>query len=139
VDNQNIEHKGIVKSIEKNRIVVCIDTMSACSACHANSICSAFNTTQKEIEIYNFNNNYKIGESVKVYFKAKYGFKAVFFGYIFPFFVLIFSLIISFSITEKEGFSGLISILSVALYYVVLYFFKNKLKKTFSFSIEKLQ
>jgi len=134
----NIEHKGIVKEISNGKLIVNIDTVSACGGCHASSICSAFNTTQKEIEISNFNSELKIGDLVTIYFKEKYGFIAVFLGYILPFLILIITLTVSYKITNLEGFSGLISLSSLTIYYLSLYLAKNKIKKTFSFSAEKL-
>ncbi len=136
--SQNIEHKGIVKKIENNKLFATIDTVSACGSCHANSICSAFNTTEKEIEISNFSNELQEGDNVTIFMKEKFGFIAVLFGYILPFFVLILTLLISFEITNKEMFSGVVTLLSIVIYFVVLYLFRNKIKKTFSFSAEKL-
>ena len=54
-----------------------------------------------------------------------------------PFILLVGVLFLSMSLTgQSEGWSALISILSVALYYLILSRFKERLSKKFSFTID---
>ena len=136
--SQNIEHEGIIKTIHNKKIVISIISQSACSACHANGLCNLNETKEKEIEVYNNVENFTEGEKVIVYFSKMLGSRAVFLGYILPFLLLIFSLLLVYTITKKEELSGLISIVTLIIYYIILYLSKNKISKTFKFSIKKI-
>ena len=46
-----IEHDGIVQKSEKNYVNVKITSVSACSGCHADGICSLADKKDKIIEI----------------------------------------------------------------------------------------
>jgi sigma-E factor negative regulatory protein RseC len=135
--SQNIEHQGIVKNISGNKIIVSILTQSACSACHAKGMCNLSEIKEKEIEVFDKSGNFKEGDNVSVFFNQKLGTRAVILGYILPFILMILSLLIINYITGNEDLSGLIAILSLTIYYVILYFTRNKLAKTFKFSIKK--
>ncbi len=132
-----ISHKGIVKTISPQVIKVSIIPQTACGGCNAKSVCSLSNSDEKIIEITNFSEHFELNEEVTVFYQQEFGYKAVLLGYFLPFIVMISTLIISFQILCDEKFSGIIALLSVAVYYVVLYFFRNKIQKHFSFSIKK--
>lgn len=135
---KTIEHRGVVKSIENNKITVEILATSACASCHAKGSCSAADMQEKLIEVaYLPNEKYEIGEKVKLRMLQSLGFTAVFLAYLLPFTVLFLTLIISLQITKNELFSGLIALGSTIPYYLILYLNKKKLKKKFFFKIEK--
>ena len=64
------------------------------------------------------------------------GNKAVFLGYGLPFLVLLGSLIFTFNITNSEAISGIVTIISLTLYYLLLAAFRKKISKTFSFQLK---
>lgn len=134
-----IEHEGTVIDINDGKITVELTVLSACATCHSRALCS-FDSSQKNIEIFDNNNNitYKIGETVKVIMRQSLGGKALFLAYILPFFVILIALIICTISGLSEALAGIISILTLIPYYTLLYLFKNKLKKEFSFSIKKI-
>ena len=136
--SKTIEHKGTVKKITSDLIIVNIISKSACASCSAKGICSVSDVDNKEIEVKNFTNNYEIGEEIKVYYKQSLGFRALFLGYILPFLFILVSLIIMLAITNREGLSGIIAFSTLIPYYIILYFNKDKIRKTFSFSIKKI-
>lgn len=137
-NTKTIEHKGFIQSIENGLIKVSILAQSACASCHAKGACSMSDMQDKTIDIYNNTENYKLGESVNVILEQKLGFKALFLGYMLPFIIVLTSLIILTATTHNEALSGLISLALLVPYYVGLYTQKEKLKKSFSFKIEKL-
>ncbi|MFH1319654.1 MAG: SoxR reducing system RseC family protein [Bacteroidota bacterium] len=136
--SKSIEHTGVIKDIEKNVIKISIVPISACSACYAKGVCSVSDIDDKIIEITRFNQNYSIGEKVNVVYEQSLGLKAVFLGYVLPFLVVFITLIISTWITDNEAISGVLALAMLLPYYLTLLFFKNHLKKTFSFRIKKL-
>ena len=133
-----ISHKGVIKKLSKEGIIVGIISESACASCHAKGACTAADVKDKEIEISHYEGEFHEGQQVLVVGKTSQGFRALFYGYLLPFLLLLAILIISTNITSNEGLSGLLSLGVLVPYYLVLYLFRNKLKKTFGFEIKPL-
>lgn len=132
----NITHPGIVEQISGDSIYVKILAMSACSSCHAKGMCSIAEVEEKVIEIKKDpKRNLNEGQEVTVAMQKSLGGKAVFLGYILPFLVLMGVLILVLSLTGNEGIAGLSAILILIPYYWLLYIYRDKLKRTFSFKI----
>lgn len=117
--------------------MVNIVNQSACSACHAKSACTVADFQDKEIEIENFAKQYSPGQEVTVLFKESQGFTALFFGYVFPFILVLMVLIVASEITHNELTSGLLALAILIPYYVTLYFFRHLFKKVFKFEVEE--
>lgn len=92
---------------------------------------------EKEIEISHFNRQYSPGEEVTVIFQESQGFKALFYGYIFPFLLVMITLIGMFSLSDNEIASGLLALGVLIPYYTTLYYFRHYFKKIFNFEIEE--
>lgn len=133
----DIRHKAFVKEVNDNSLKVNILNESACSSCHAKGACTVSDFQEKEIEITNFSKSYTPGEEVTVFFQESQGFKALFYGYIFPFILVMLTLIVSSSVFNNEVVSGLLSLAILIPYYITLYFFRHLLKKVFNFEIEE--
>ncbi len=137
-ETTQIEHKGIVKSIIGNELQVSIITQAGCAACTLKGSCSVSEVEEKIVDVFVEDpNKYKNGENVEVYYSQALGFRALFLGYVLPFLILVISLLILMSVTQKELLSGIISLFLLAPYYLILYFSKDKIKQTFKFSIKK--
>jgi sigma-E factor negative regulatory protein RseC len=132
-----IKHKGFVKKVTDNSLIVSIVNQSACSTCHANGACSVADFQEKEIEIPYLNPNYSPGQEVTVLFRESAGFTALFYGYILPFILVMFTLILLFETTGNEALAGLIALGILVPYYITLYFFRHYLKKVFKFELEE--
>lgn len=131
-----ITHDGRIDAIDSKTIYVKIIASTGCVSCSANSSCSASEIEEKIVEVPNTGNKqYTIGDSVRVALDQGQGFKAVFLGYIMPFFVLLFTLLIMLSLTDNEGISGVVALLMLAPYYLVLYLFNRMIKRNFSFKL----
>ncbi len=137
--SKSIEHKGIIESINGSRINVSFIALSGCASCHAKGYCSTSDMKEKSVEVFDNTNQYKVGEEVNVILKQSLGLRAVWLGYILPFFLVITVLIVLTEITHNEGLSGLGAIAILAPYYLVLLLFRKKLQKTFSFLIQKIE
>lgn len=135
--NTDIKHKAFVKEVSGDSMTVTIINESACSACHAKGACNMSDFQEKEIEISSFSRSYSPGEEVTVLFRESQGFKALLYGYMLPFMVVLFTLILSFSISGNEVFSGLLSLAVLFPYYTTIYFFRHNLKKVFKFELEE--
>ena len=133
-----ITHDGFVESINDESINVRIITTAGCVSCSAKSSCSVSDIEEKIVEVRNKGQqSFKVGDAVVVALEQNQGFKAVFIGYIMPFFVLLFTLIIVNYISGDEGLAGMIALAMLIPYYFGLYLLRNIIRQTFSFVIKK--
>ena len=66
------------------------------------------------------------------------GMRAVALAFGVPLLLLILALFVTMRVTDGDALvSSLVALLAVVPYYLVIYFMKDKLNKTFSFTIEK--
>lgn len=131
-----IRHKGIVSESDGKQVRVNILAHSACSGCKAKSACGMGDSKEKIVEVTD-SRHFSVGEEVTVNMDQQLGTRAVLLGYFFPFLVLFISLVVMIQVTGKEGLSALVALSLLAPYYLVLYFIRGRLKKNFSFRIEK--
>jgi sigma-E factor negative regulatory protein RseC len=133
-----IKHRGIVEKVDGSHIVVRIVQTSACAACSAKGLCNASESKEKQIDVYDANPSYRIGEEVMVCGTTSMGMRAVVLAFGVPLLILILALGISMKVTDEDAMlSAGIALVSVIPYYIVIYLMKDKLNKTFSFTIEK--
>lgn len=117
--------------------MVTIVSQSACSACHARGGCLASDSREKEIEVSHNLKPYHIGQQVTVVLKESSGIRALFYGYLFPFLVLVATLVVALHFSGNEVVSGLISLGMLIPYYTGLYLFRDKLTRRFEFFLEE--
>ena len=133
-----IKHRGIVEKVDGSHIVVRIVQTSACSACSAKGLCNASESKEKQIDVYEANPSYQIGEEVMVCGTTSMGMQAVLLAFGVPLLILVLALGVSMKLTGEDALlSSGIALLSVVPYYIGIYFCKDKLNRTFSFTIEK--
>jgi len=133
----SIEHPGVITEITPDTIKVSIVSVSACGSCHAQSACSMSDKEIKTIDIPRYGQEYHVGDNVHVVLQKSLGPLAIMLGYVVPLIVLVITLTISWTVTKNELMSGLYSIAGVVVYYILLTFFRKRLKSTFLFTIQK--
>ncbi|MBO7541790.1 MAG: SoxR reducing system RseC family protein [Bacteroidales bacterium] len=133
------EHKGIVTEITDDIVRVKIEAMSACAACHAKTMCSLSDKTDKFIDVKSskLHNEYHVGDEVTVCASSGKGLLAVVLGYVIPAIVAIAAIAICISLGCNELISSLAAIGLIAAYYFVLYLFRSRINKTFVFGIKE--
>ena len=133
-----IKHRGIVEKVEGAHVVVRIVQTSACAACSAKGLCNASESKEKQIDVFEAGASYRIGEEVVWCGSTSMGMRAVFLAFDIPMLLLLFALFVSMRVTDGDALvSSLVALLAVVPYYLVIYFMKDKLNRTFSFTIEK--
>ena len=136
---QNISHNGIVEKINGKHILVRICQTSACSSCVAKKLCNSSESKEKTIDIYCENPSaYTIGEEVIIVGTIGMGMSAVLWAYVIPLLLLIIALSLSIFFIHSEPLSALIAVIVLFIYYLSLYFNRNRLSKKFSFNIKPL-
>ena len=135
-----IKHLGIVESMNGLHVRVRIIQTSACSACSIKGHCTASDMKIKLIDAYNIQGlPLEIGERVMVCGTTSMGMKAVLMAFAVPFILLLLSLFIVMELTEgNEMLSAGVALFTLIPYYLIIYKLRNKMSKTFSFTIESL-
>ena len=151
-----IKHDGIIVALnEDGTALVRIVQTSACAACKAKAMCASAESAEKEMRVTLLMDNgrpagygvldadkplseYKVGDEVEVMVQQKMGWKAVVLAYLLPFFVMLAVIFIGNALWNvREEILGTIALCAMALYYLVLGMFKDKLQKEFSFTAKK--
>ena len=129
-------HSGVISKISGEYVIVTLEQNIHCESCKAKASCGISESVTKEVIVYNAKDPFKVNEQVQVVLKKTLGFKAVFWAYVFPFLLMLFTLIIA-STFLTEWVAGVLSILVLLPYYLTLYYLKNNLKSVFKISILK--
>jgi len=133
-----IEHKGQIDSISGNKIKVHFLNISACASCHAKGVCTASDMESKEVEVFDTSGKFHEGEEVNIILQQSLGFKALLFGYVVPFFLVLIALFTLDAFTKNEVIVGIGALGTLVPYYLILYVLKDYFEKVFSFKIQKL-
>lgn len=132
-----ITHKGIITAIDARSAQVRILQTSACGQCHAKSLCGISEEQEKIIEVpSDASTLYNVGDEVEVSLKRTMGMKAVWIAYVVPLIVLMAAIGTATLCGCTELFAGLAAIASVAVYYLVIFLCRKKLKNEFVFYIK---
>ena len=151
-----IKHDGIIIALnEDGTALVRIVQTSACAACKAKAMCASAESAEKEMTVVLLSDNgrpmgygvldadkplleYKVGDAVEVMVQQRMGWKAVVLAYLLPFFVMLAVMLVGNAIwAVREEILGSVALCAMALYYLVLGMFKDKLQKEFSFTARK--
>lgn len=136
--SEGINHSGIVERIDGHSIFVRIVQQSACSGCHAQSMCTASEKKEKVIEVQDFTNSFNVNEEVLICGRTSLGLQAVLLAFVLPLIVVLVAIIIGTSMHWNETTSGLTGLILLLPYYYILYMLRDKLKKRFIFTLKKL-
>ena len=150
-----IKHDGIIIALnEDGTALVRIVQTSACAACKAKAMCASAESAEKEMTVVllgengkvktenNSTQSYHVGDTVEVMVQQKMGWKAVVLAYLLPFFVMLAVVAVGSGIGNRiseigEEVIGTVALCAMAMYYLVLGLFKDKLQKEFSFTAKK--
>ena len=160
-----IKHDGIIIALNGDGTArVRIVQTSACAACKAKAMCASAESKEKEMDVVLLNQEqgtrnkdkilttdetnvtslgsllltpevYKVGDTVEVMVQRKMGWKAVVLAYLLPFFVMLAVVAVGSGIGEEV--IGTVALCAMAVYYIVLGLFKDKLQREFSFTAKR--
>ena len=135
-----IKHDGIIIALNGDGTArVRIVQTSACVACKAKAMCASAESAEKEMTVVLLGDEqWAVGNEVEVMVQQKMGWKAVVLAYLLPFFVMLAVMFIGNAIwAVREEILGTVALCAMAVYYLVLCMFKDKLQKEFSFTARK--
>ncbi len=136
-DQEFIEHEGTVREIRDGKIRVSFLAKSACAHCQLKGVCSAADMADKEVEVDAGGLAVRPGEKVNIVLARSLGLRALAYGYLIPFVLLVVTLFAVYDATGDEVLSGLLSMGVLVPYYGMLYLLRQKIHKQFRFMIRK--
>lgn len=132
-----IRHEGRIVEITPEFTTVEILVSSACAACHAKGLCGMSEAEEKVIMVptdpYAQHN---VGDKVTVMTKMSMGMKAVWISYVVPLIILMILILSLSEIFDSQLLCGLASLGGVAVYYFIIWLFRNRLQNEFGFYLE---
>lgn len=132
-----IVHAGKILDITPDFTTVQIIVSSACSSCHAKALCGMSEEEEKVIMLpTDPYATYNVGDEVQVCTKMAMGLKAVWISYVIPLAVLMILILSLSGVIESEVCRALTAIGGVAVYYLFVWLFRNKLSNEFVFYIK---
>lgn len=137
-NSKSIEHKGRIDSIDDNKINVSFIALSGCASCHAKGVCTVADMQEKSVEVIDYTNQYQVGEEVNVTLRQALGFRALFLGYVLPFILVLTLLIVLSAATHNEAIAGIGALAVLLPYYSLLFILRDKIRKKFTFTINKI-
>ena len=137
--NRLVRHLGTVEKIDHHSVFVRIEQQSACSTCHAKAVCMAADKKEKIIEVFDDSGLYSPNEQVEVIMSSSMGMQAVVIAFAIPLVLVLLAVFLGVHFSGDEAIGGLIGLAILLPYYVILYGLRDKLKKKFIFTLNKLQ
>ena len=132
-----IVHSGKIVEITPDFTTVQILVSSACSSCHAKGLCGMSEEEEKMIMVpTDPYASHQVGDQVQVMTKMTMGLKAVWISYVIPLAVLMILILSLSSVIGNELLLGLVAIAGVALYYLGIWLFRDRLSDEFVFYIK---
>ena len=131
-----VSHEGIITNIKGDEVEVKILSKSACASCNIKTACNMSEMQEKIITISApKDKKLSIGQEVKVCMALGQANRAVIFAYVIPSIILISMIVILNYLKIDEGINALVSIGSLVPYYLILFLFKDKIKRKFEYEI----
>ena len=135
---KEISHIGRIVSAGPDAVTVEVVSRSACASCQAAGLCTASEASARQIRVrVSPSDDYREGEEVIVFLRGSMGTKAVLLAYAVPLFILLI-LVVSLSFTDvHELAAGAAGLGGVAVWYLILYCFRDRLEREYEFYIRR--
>lgn len=135
-----IDHTGIVERIDGSHICVKILQTSACASCQAKAMCASAEAKEKIIDVYDDDaHRYQVGDAVSVCGSLSMGRNAVTLAFTIPLLLVVACVTLMLHLFHTNELTAIgVSMAVLATYYLALAASKKRLKRTFSFWIEKV-
>ena len=133
-----IAHDGKIVEITPEFTSVEIIASSACSSCHAKGMCGVSEEERKVIMLpTDPYASWEEGDNVRVFMKKSMGLKAVWISYVIPLAVLMILILSLSPVIGNEPLRGLAARAGVAVYYLFVWLFRDRLADEFVFFIKE--
>ena len=139
----DISHSAKVIWVEGRRVGLAFESRTSCSGCQAKHKCgmsgsAEAESTRHEIEVVDYAGvGYEVGEDVTLSITMGMGAMAVAYAYVYPLVVMLLAMAIFSFFSLTDLWIALSGVVSIIIYYIILYFFREKLKKSVNFTLDK--
>lgn len=136
--DEKIEHQGVVEEVSRDYVRVTIVQVAACAECKAKSLCVSSESKEKVIEVKGSYPDLKVGDAVKVCGSMQMGRRAVLLAFTLPMVMLLLIGFVCLGILNmSEGWVMLLMLLSLTVYFTVMYMLRGRIEREFRFWIDK--
>lgn len=133
---EHVSHPGVVVGIGEQDLEIEILSASSCGSCGIKSACGMSEMKEKRITVPRpQDKEFIVGQPVSIIMSARQGNKAALLAYFIPTLIII-VLTVVLSNLIKEWLAALVGIGALAVYYVILYFFRDKLRDKFTYEVK---
>ncbi len=134
--SDKITHTGIIDTINGRHVRVRIVQQAACASCKVASHCNASDMKEKMVDAVTDSTNLSVGQQVVVSTSSVAVKQALLLAFGWPLLLLLCILAASRLCGCSEGLSAILTIGGLALYYIIMCFFRNRIAHSISFKIE---
>lgn len=132
----HVSHPGVVVVITDKDLEIEILSASSCGSCGIKSACGMSEMKEKRVVVPKpEGKEFIVGQPVSINMNTKQGNKAALFAYFIPAFLMVAIIMILSNLSIKEWIAAIAGIGVVVVYYIILYFFKDKLRDEFTYEI----
>lgn len=133
-----IQHRGRVERVIGDRVIVRVEQQSACAGCHAKGVCGG-DDEGRIIEVATpYASTFEVGERVVVaLLRPMMALSSIVWGYLMPLLVLLVVLVAAKLFGAADGVAAVITLASMAVYYVALYVARRRFERKIQFTIIK--
>ncbi|MDL2241814.1 SoxR reducing system RseC family protein [Bacteroidales bacterium OttesenSCG-928-L03] len=138
MSHQLIKHSAEIIQVRDGIAQVRIVQQSACSGCHAKSVCQVSESKEKILDVPVGGQSFAPGETVFIEGSTRMGLKAVLYAFVIPMTLLIGMIALGLHAWSwSESLAALIGMAVLCVYYLGLYFLRDKFRREFVFRIVK--
>ena len=129
-------HKGIVVGVEPAVVHVQIETLGACGSCAAHSHCGFGEARVRTLDVSITDaQSYQVGDVVEVRIRQSLGLESVLWAYLLPAVLTLVGVLLPLRLGNSEPLAVLCGLLVTIVYYVVLYLFRQRLRRHYKMLI----
>jgi sigma-E factor negative regulatory protein RseC len=136
----HISHEGTVVQVFDSGVDVAIVSEAACGNCKLKKACGMEESHEKIITVFTPDARlFESGDRVEVLMKPALGYRAMAILYLVPVLVVLAALVVLVKMQVPEIISGLAALFFLAVYYFVVYLFRERIGRTIRFEIRRPQ
>lgn len=138
--SNNITHEGVVVKVEGQRVTVQFVQSSACSACHAKSLCTSgtSDSAQRKVIANSYGVSYEVGDYVRIIVTSGLAWTAVLLAFVVPMVLALVCLFVVIGYTGSEMIGCLATLAMLAVYFVIVWMQRDHLERKTEFTLERL-
>lgn len=135
---KNITHEGVVVAVDGQWVTVHFVQHSACSECHAKTLCSGgtSESADRKVVANSYGRPYQVGEHVKVIVADGLAWSAVVIAFLIPLVLALVCLFVTVHLTGSQLAGCVSTLVLLGVYYLIVWTQSKRLERKVEFLIE---